>query len=234
MTATSATVPFSTERCPLCGSPDLVPLKHERGRRFRDCSTCRLVSADPGELPDAETERARYDTHRNDPTDPGYRHFLEPAAAAVAARCPVGARGLDYGAGPGPALAQMLAERGYPTALYDPFYHPDPAPLARPWAFVTCTETVEHFHRPINDFTRLAGLLASPDAPLVIMTQPLTPDVDFASWWYARDLTHVAFYRPETFEWLGEHFAWQIEVPHPSVTVFQGHSGALAAGGTSR
>ena len=55
-------------------------------------------------------------------------------------------QGLDYGCGPGPALAHMLREAGHDVALFDPFFAPDPAPFNRTYDFVTCTEVAEHFH----------------------------------------------------------------------------------------
>ena len=55
---------------------------------------------------------------------------------------------------PVPALAAMLTEAGHRMALYDPFFAPDPAPLAV-YDFVTCTEAAEHFHHPAAEFARL-------------------------------------------------------------------------------
>ena len=62
--------------------------------------------------------------------DAGYRRFLSKLADPLMARLAPGARGLDYGCGPGPALAAMLREAGHEVALYDPFFAPDPAPLS--------------------------------------------------------------------------------------------------------
>ena len=221
--------------CPLCASLRPTTPRTAHGRQFFDCPECRLVYAAHDELPDAAKERARYDTHHNEVDDPGYRGFLSPALDAVRARCPVGAQGLDYGAGPGPALAAMLGEAGYPTEVYDPFYHPDPGPISgeRRHDFIVCTETAEHFHAPAAEFERLFGLLAGPGAPLVIMTQPLTPELDFGGWWYARDPTHVAFYRDETFAWIAARHGARVERPAPALAVFTGTAAGLELGAGS-
>jgi hypothetical protein len=174
----------------------------------------------PAELPSAREEKARYDTHDNRVDDPGYRGFLSPAFQAVRERLPRGSEGIDYGAGPGPALAAMLEEAGYPTARFDPFYHPDPAPLRRRRDFVVCTETVEHFHWPGRDFARLASLLKGPGSHLVVMTSVLEPGQDLGTWWYARDPTHVAFYRPETLTWIARRHGWRLSRPEPNLAVF--------------
>lgn len=218
----------SSAICRLCGALG-APLPSAHGRTFLSCSRCGLVYAHPDELPSPEAERARYDTHDNRVDDPGYRSFLEPAARAVTARLDPGAEGLDYGAGPGPALAAMLTEAGYPTALFDPYYHPDPEPLTRSWDFVVCTETAEHFHEPGAEFARLGRLLEGPGSHLVVMTQVLEPDQELGDWWYARDPTHVAFYRPETLTFIARAQGWRLERPSASVAVFTPRSTRGAA-----
>ena len=50
--------------------------------------------------------------------------------------------GLDFGAGPGPALAAMMSEDGFDVAIYDPFFQPDAEALQRKYDFITSTETV--------------------------------------------------------------------------------------------
>lgn len=209
--------------CRLCGAVGR-PLPPAHGRRFLECPRCRLVYAHPGDLPDPEVERARYDTHDNRIDDEGYRAFLSPALRAVQARLAPGAAGVDYGAGPGPALAAMLGESGYAVELFDPFYHPDPAPLRRRWDFVVCTETVEHFHEPGREFARLEGMLAGPGSHLVVMTRILEPGQALEDWWYARDPTHVAFYRPETLKWIARRHGWRLEQPEPHLAVFSPRS----------
>jgi hypothetical protein len=165
-------------------------------------------------------ERARYETHRNDPTDAAYRAFLNRLAAPLIPRLPPGACGLDYGAGPGPTLSVMLAEQGFPMSNYDPFFAPDRRALHRTYDFITCTETVEHFARPGEEFARLDALLR-PGGWLGVMTQMEESDAAFADWWYARDPTHVAFYRASTMRWIAGRFRWRIESPAASVTLFQ-------------
>ena len=91
--------------------------------------------------------------------DPGYRRFLSKLADPLRGRLAPGAHGLDYGCGPGPALAAMLREAGHEMALYDPVYYPDTAPLQARYDFVTCTEVAEHFHAPAQEFDRMGALL---------------------------------------------------------------------------
>ncbi len=206
--------------CPLCGTSPATPFTGREGRRYHRCATCHLVFMDPEDRPDAAAEKARYVTHKNDPQDRGYRDFLDRLAAPLAARLPPGARGLDYGAGPGPTLSLMMTERGFPTRIWDPFFAPDPRALEECYDFITCTETVEHLHRPGDEFHRLDALLR-PGGILGVMTGILHADVDFATWWYVRDPTHVAFFAHRTLQWIAARHDWELEVLGPTVVLFR-------------
>jgi len=211
--------PTTPPNCPLCRSDGVHPFASAHGRRYFDCQTCRLVFLAPEQRLDPGAERARYETHRNDPADEGYRAFLSRLAAPLAERLPPGAEGLDYGSGPGPTLSLMLEEQGFHVEIYDPFFCPNPAALERSYDFVTCTETVEHFFRPREEFERL-GRLLRPGGWLGVMTEVLLNDAAFERWYYVRDETHVCFYRPATLEWLAAHFGWGVNFPHRNVALF--------------
>ncbi len=206
--------------CPLCHESITLTLASAHGRRYFDCPRCRLAFMDPADRPSPEAERARYDTHENDPSDPGYRSFLSRLLDPLRPLLPPGSRGLDYGAGPGPALQAMLEESGHPTRIYDPFYAPDPIVLEDRYDFVTCTETAEHFHDPEREFRRLDGLLR-PGGWLAIMTEVLDDQADFGAWYYARDPTHVVFYRRTTLEWVADRHGWMVHFPHRNVGLFR-------------
>ena len=206
--------------CPLCSGGDVVPLAHVHARDYFECETCGLSFMHPAQRPPAGVERARYETHENDPADAGYRAFLGRLFEPLVARLPPGARGLDYGSGPGPTLSIMLAEAGFPTRNYDPFFAPDADALGFVYDFVTCTETAEHFFDPAGEFDRLDALLA-PGGWLGVMTTLRTDEPLFAEWWYARDPTHVCFYRAETMEWIARRHGWLLERPHANVALFR-------------
>ena len=202
--------------CPLCHHPDAASLTP----RHHLCNTCGLAWLDPRHHLPRDAELAHYRTHENDPADARYRAFLDRLAVPLAARVAPPAHGLDYGSGPGPTLSVMLQEHGYAMAIHDPFFAPDTAPLERRYDFITCTETAEHFHAPAAEFARLDAMLA-PGGWLGVMTQLYDPaSVDFATWWYTRDPTHVVFYQHRTMRWIGERFAWRVEFAGPTVALF--------------
>ena len=189
-------------------------------RRYWRCRECLATFLDPAQHPDLTTEKAEYDQHQNRADDPRYRAFLQPVAEILVDRLAAGSSVLDYGCGPGPALGQMLSARGYRVSLYDPIYRPDSSALQTRYDAVTCTEVVEHFHRPAHEFRRLDSLLR-PGGWLVIMTRFQTDDARFAGWHYRRDPTHVVFYRPRTFEVLAGQYRWQLQCTPPTLVVIR-------------
>ncbi len=206
--------------CPLCAHSDTRGFLEREERRYHRCPRCALTFMDPADRLAPDAELARYRTHDNRADDPGYRAFLRRLADPLMARLPAGARGLDYGSGPGPTLSLILTENGFPTTNWDPFFDPDPAPLGNRYDFITCTETAEHFFEPGREFERLDGLL-NPGGVLAVMTGILHPDMDFATWWYVRDPSHVAFYAPATLRWIARRHGWDVEEPAPTVVIFR-------------
>lgn len=205
--------------CPLCCAPGLETHALAHGRRFLRCSTCKLVSVDPSDWPDAAAELAHYQKHENDPQDVRYRRFLDRLAEPLLQRVESGAEGLDYGAGPGPTLSVMLEEAGCRMRFYDPFFHADASALGRTYDFITATEVVEHFHRPGEELRRLDGLLR-PGGWLALMTE-FVPERPFEQWRYARDPTHVCFYSPPTLRWIALEMTWLLEIPRINVALYR-------------
>jgi hypothetical protein len=205
--------------CPVCRGAGAA-FMHVEGRDYGRCDACFARYVARRHLPDRATEAAQYDLHQNRVDDPSYRRFLSKLADPLLERLAPGARGFDYGCGPGPALAAMLAEAGHPTAIFDPVYAPDPAPLAQSHDFITCTEVAEHFHDPAAEFDRLAAML-NPGGWLAVMTSFQTDDARFAAWQYRRDPTHVVFYRAATFDHIARTHGLSCEVPCKDVALMR-------------
>ncbi len=186
--------------CPLCIGEAIVPFHEDRRRPYLRCGDCALVFVPPSSYLTRQAERAEYDLHRNRVDDPAYRAFLSRLALPLAERLAPGARGLDFGCGPAPALACMLREAGYPVSLYDSFYLPDTGALQGRYDFICATEVVEHLHRPGPELARLWGLL-DPGGWLGIMTKLVRDRAAFATWHYRNDPTHVCFFSEQTWQW---------------------------------
>lgn len=208
------------QTCPVCRAPSPQPFLTVSGQDYWSCNTCQARFLDPAQRPGPDEERAEYRLHENDPDDPGYRKFLARLAGPLLQKLKPGTRGLDYGCGPGPGLAAMLAEAGHDVTLYDPFFHSNREALEQTYGFITCTEVAEHFHHPAEEFDRLDAML-EPGGWLGVMTCFQTDDTRFANWHYRKDPTHVVFYREFTLRWLAEQHGWSCEVPIKDIALMQ-------------
>ena len=204
--------------CPVCEHSTVHRFMVCDGRHYLRCDRCQASFVAHKHLPLSEQERELYQLHNNDSDDLAYRCFLSRLSMPLLAALPPAQQGLDYGCGPGPVLARMLEEAGHHMTLYDPFFHDDQEVLGRQYDFITCTEAVEHFHQPSQEFRRLDSLL-EPGGILAIMTCFQTDDARFANWHYRRDPTHVVFYREETFCFIACRFGWRCEIPCKDVVL---------------
>lgn len=206
--------------CTVCRSMALSPFAAIAGRSYWRCSACLATILDWAHHLAPTAEYAHYLHHRNDPADPRYRAFLARLATPLLAVLKPQSDILDYGCGPGPALACMFDEAGHRTRLYDPFFARDQAALARSYDAISCTEAAEHFHHPADEFDRLDQLL-SPGGWLAIMTCFQTDDLTFPAWHYRQDPTHVVFYREETLHRIAGLRGWSCHSPVKDVALMQ-------------
>jgi len=209
--------------CPLCGTSNSKLFHATRKRQWRDCENCMLVFTDPKYYPTEEEERKRYALHENDLEDAGYRNFLMKLVDSICEKLPASSdnlTGLDFGSGPVAALPKLMQTRGYKMTVYDPFFALQDDSLSKTYDFITCCEVAEHFHAPAKDFRLLDSLLRS-GSWLAVMTSLLEPEIQFSTWHYPRDITHVVFYRRQTMQWIAQLYGWTVEFPKPNITIFQ-------------
>ena len=206
--------------CPVCHCIATDPYATIGELNYWRCGRCAAIYLGPEQHPSTEVELTKYRQHQNSIDDVGYCEFLSVFATPLLARLPAAQRGIDFGCGPGPALAHMLRAAGHSVALYDPMFFPDDAVLASRYDFVTCTEVAEHFHAPAQAFAQLFGLLRR-GGLLAVMTGFPPPLAQFASWHYRRDPTHVVFYAPETLQWLARQHGASCEIPCRNVAMLR-------------
>lgn len=197
--------------CPLCSSPSRH-FHRDRQRDYYRCGTCRLVHVPPWQHLSAAGQKAHYDLHENDPGDSGYRAFLSRLFEPLVARLPPGARGLDFGSGPGPTLSLMFEEAGFPMRIYDPVYAPDDSVFECSYDFITATEVFEHLAHPGLEISRLIRALAG-GGWLGVMTKRVADAEAFERWHYIRDPTHVCFFSEATFGFIAERHGLAVEFP---------------------
>ena len=210
------------QTCPLCMSAETAHYCKDRRREYRHCTVCRLIYVPASyHLPVAE-ERRRYSTHRNSPHDHRYRAFLGRLHDPLVTRLPPGARGIDFGCGPGPTLSVMFAESGFAMVDYDPCFFAERGLLNDRYDFLTCSEAIEHFCTPAVEWQRIQGLVR-PGGWIGIMTARVDEVSDFPSWYYKEDPTHVCFYSRATFDWLAARDAMAVEYCGESVVLLRRH-----------
>ncbi len=188
--------------CILCNSGLSHILHIEKEHRFYDCSNCGSIIRDKDTFPDSNFEKERYEIHQNDVNDLRYQKFVSPITQAVQNDfLPQGTLGLDFGAGTGPVITKVLSDKGYNLNLYDPFFHPDKSVLNQNYDYIVCCEVIEHFHKPHQEFQLLKSLL-KPGGKLYCMTDIFREHLDFGSWYYKNDPTHVIFYTEKSLQWI--------------------------------
>ncbi|NBX93471.1 MAG: class I SAM-dependent methyltransferase [Proteobacteria bacterium] len=194
-------------QCLLCEDPNAHSLITKTGRSFFKCPNCELIYLDPSQKLSPEEEKARYETHENDVTDPKYREFVQPLVNAISKQITPGSLGLDFGAGTGPILASLFRENGFEMNVYDPFFWPDASTLDHLYDFVAASEVVEHFSNPQREFLLLRQLL-KPGGILGLMTLLYDDETDIQSWYYLKDPTHICAYSKKTLEWIRKQFGF--------------------------
>jgi hypothetical protein len=183
--------------CLLCSSKNYSLFHKDHLRKYLQCLKCDFVFV-PSQYHLSESEeRKRYDTHNNNPEDPRYRQFLSQLTEPLNEIISSDSYGLDFGCGPGPTLSLMMQEKGHQMDLYDKFYAKNQSVFKKSFDFITLTEVLEHLYDPVFELERLASILKSKGI-LAVMTQTLTQDIDFKSWYYKNDPSHIGFYNDKS------------------------------------
>lgn len=194
--------------CPLCEHSHLQPRSHAtQADPLWECDNCGLIFKSRVSYLDWPQQKDRYDLHQNDPSDAGYEGFLNKLILPLLPYLKAGARILDWGSGPHPALKVLLEKRGWQVDIYDPIYASE-----RPkgsYDVLVSTEVVEHFQNPRESFDEMISFLLKP-AILAVMTEIYRPEIDFFKWWYVKDPTHVVFYQEKTIHYLARKYQMEI------------------------
>lgn len=189
------------DSCPLCEGQGIKHYHRDIKRAYRQCGRCGLVFVDSHYYLSPAREKAEYDLHQNSIDDPAYRTFLSRLFIPMQALLKPGAKGLDFGCGPGPALSNMFSEAGFDINVYDMYYFKDRSVLQQSYDFVTATELVEHLYEPGKVLHQLWSLLPRGGC-LGLMSKLLIDLESFSKWHYKNDPTHVCFYSRDCFKYI--------------------------------
>ena len=149
---------------------------------------------------DSKSEEQRYLLHENIVTDEGYQNFVAPLKRAILDRFHQNHLGLDFGSGKDSAISYALRQQNYKINQYDPFFKPDASVLKpKTYDYIIICEVAEHFYNPRAEFLKLKSYLKA-GGVLFVMTSLRTGAIDFKTWSYRRDSTHVCFYTEKTLQ----------------------------------
>lgn len=189
--------------CPLCqsGSKFLTTIMTSNHKKYFDCKECKLVFLDKIHYLNEEDEKKRYQLHKNDINDVRYQQFVSDIVDYIKSNIQLPARGLDFGSGPNSVIYSLLQKANYTIYQYDPYFSPQKENLSLKYNFIVTCEVIEHLYNPHLELQKLKACLLE-GSPLVIKTDLYHDTINFDSWYYRGDPTHIAFYRYETFEWI--------------------------------
>ena len=192
--------------CPLCNSSSTVFYQH-KNQLYHQCSNCNGIFVDKKLRPDSETEILRYREHNNNINDYGYQSFVSPITSTILRDFTKDHKGLDFGAGTGPVISKILKDNSFNIKLYDPFFHNYPNLLDKQYDYIAACEVIEHFHNPKKEFSLLRNLLRQ-DGKLYCMTNIYNENIDFHTWDYKNDFTHVFIYHKNTILYIKKEFGF--------------------------
>lgn len=194
-------------KCTLCNAQ----LTLKKNAFFYMCTTCKAIVKDHKYYLTAEEEKAIYKNHNNDVNDVRYQNFTMPITHAVLENFSPQHKGLDFGSGTGPVISSMLHKKGYNIVQYDPFFATDVKVLQTHYDYIVSCEVFEHLYQPKKEIDRLISLLNT-NGMLLIMTLLYNNTIDFNTWKYAQDPTHVFIYCKETMAYIAKEHQLEIIV----------------------
>jgi hypothetical protein len=197
---------WMNKTCKICGE-STREITHTRSNiKYYCCDLCEFIAKDEASIITVEEELSRYEVHNNSMDDPRYvAFFMKFIEEAVIKHCKKDAKGLDFGSGPSPVLAQVF-ETYYSISMdiYDLFYSPEKIYKDKHYDLITSTEVVEHLKNPLEYFRLFKGLLEK-EGILSLMTLFHPKDeAEFLDWHYIRDTTHISFYTQKTMDIIAE------------------------------
>lgn len=196
--------------CPLCNSLDLKQFSKDKKREYLKCNNCSTIFVPKCYHLSIEDEKRRYDLHTNSADDIFYVNFLDRIVEPVINRIKKGNKGLDFGCGPGPILKELFSHHNIELWEYDLYYKNTSQLLIQNWDFIITTEVVEHLKEPMSVISELWNIIKN-DGILAIMTSLYNNKINFASWYYKGDPTHIVFFTKESFIWIADKLNAKVE-----------------------
>lgn len=211
-----------SSNCPLCSSKDISNsisvnrseksfFQKELVHQYYKCGRCKLLFVPADYHLSKDQEKARYQSHHNNSTDPGYIKFIEkltvPLQTELSNKKPKPLIGLDFGSGESSPADRLMTTFGCSMYKYDPYFYPDLPKLD--FDFIIASEVFEHLAYPAKELQLLKSILKK-NGLLGVMTQLYNDDDKLDKWWYLKDETHISVYHRDTFDYISENYGFSI------------------------
>lgn len=206
-------------RCLLCEN-ELDDFTYWNEKEYFKCINCHSIILKPSHYISSKEEKERYQEHNNDVNDKRYQAFVSPIVEGVLNDYHKDHEGLDFGSGTGPVITKMLRDQGYKIVTYDPFFANNKERLKESYDYIVCCEVMEHFHNPRLEFSRLKSML-KPGGSLYLKTDIYSQEIDFDSWYYKNDPTHVFFYHKYALEYIKKQYGFSDMIIENDMIVLQ-------------
>jgi SAM-dependent methyltransferase len=213
--------------CKICNTPTTPIYDRQFDINYYHCSNCDYIFLNPGNIVSEQEELQLYQIHQNTPDNIGYvkmfKDFINQTILPYKANIK---SVLEFGAGPGPVLADLLKENNFDVDVYDPYFFPEKVYQNKTYDLITSTEVFEHLKDPLETLELLYNCLNT-GGIISIMTLYHPQDSEiFKGWWYRRESTHISFYSHQTMRHLAKRFGLQILLLTPkNLCVMQKHNG---------
>ena len=104
---------MNIQDCIVCSSNLVESFQTSDSLNYWHCNSCEARFLDKKHHIDKDSEKKRYLEHENIIEDQGYRNFLSKLSSPLMDKINPNAKGLDFGCGHGPALADIFTKNKY-------------------------------------------------------------------------------------------------------------------------
>lgn len=187
--------------CKICKSQTKKVKDTKKSIIYHRCLSCGFISIDKLNIVDKIEEKKHYEKHENSFGNNGYvtmfQNFIDIAILPFSKKIKTA---LDFGCGFAPVLASLLENEKMIVDRYDYYFDNNEEYKNKKYDLITSTEVFEHLQNPIEILKILVNS-TNKDGYIVLMTKfPPFCDEEFLKWWYRRDITHISFFTPKSFE----------------------------------
>lgn len=189
--------------CPLCKSESILDYYKSKTTNYVQCSNCTLVFVPRDILLSMEEEKARYELHDNSIANSGYVKYLSKIVDKIESLNLKKLNVLDFGSGKNAVLQKILSQKKIMCSSYDPVYNLGNSFLKSSYNVIVVCEVIEHVYDIYKELKLLFSLIEN-GGYIILRTELLLENLDFSSWWYKEDITHVNFFTHQSIEKLAE------------------------------